>query len=191
LEGVLRICFWYGAQTSFSAIELNDRGFSGIYMTTRIHWVSLLIFIAVCLGAGALGSITTTAEIKGWYKTIEKPLWNPPDYVFGPVWTTLYVMMGVAAWFVWKSGSANSAILPLVIFGIQLILNVAWSWIFFGMHEIGWAFVEIVVLWLAIAATTAVFFHRSQIAGLLMVPYLLWVSFASILNFAIWQLNAS
>lgn len=160
-------------------------------MTTKKQWIGLILFIFVCLGAGWLGAIATTPEIEGWYKTIEKPSWRPPDYVFGPVWTTLYVMMGVAAWFVWKSGSANSAILPLAIFGIQLVLNVAWSWIFFGLHEIGWAFVEIVVLWLAIAATTAVFFRRSQLAGWLMVPYLGWVSFASVLNFAIWRLNAA
>ena len=134
--------------------------------------------------------MATTPEIEGWYKTIEKPTWNPPDSVFGPVWTTLFVMMAVAAWLVWKPAGFTAATVPLTLFAVQLVLNVAWSWIFFGMHQPGWAFVEIVILWLAIMATTVAFFRKSTIAGSLMVPYLAWVSFASVLNFTIWQLNA-
>ena len=105
-----------------------------------------MIFIVVCLGAGGLGAIATTPEIEGWYKTIEKPSWNPPDYVFGPVWTTLFVMMAIAAWFVWKADGFKAAATPMTLFAIQLVLNVAWSWIFFGMHQPGWAFAEIVIL---------------------------------------------
>ncbi|MEZ5951959.1 MAG: TspO/MBR family protein [Planctomycetaceae bacterium] len=141
-------------------------------------------------GVGGLGAIATTPEIEGWYKTIEKPSWNPPDYVFGPVWTTLFVMMAIAAWMVWKPEGFKAAAMPLTLFVVQLGLNVGWSWIFFGMHQPGWAFVEIVILWLAIMATTVAFFRHSKIGGWLMVPYLVWVSFASVLNFTIWRLNA-
>jgi tryptophan-rich sensory protein len=159
-------------------------------MTERTRWLGLVVFIVVCLGAGGLGAIATTPEIEGWYKTIEMPSWNPPDYIFGPVWTTLYVMMAVAAWMVWKQDGFKAAAAPLMLFAVQLGLNVAWSWIFFGMHQPGWAFAEIVILWLAIVATTIAFFQKSKVAGGLMVPYLAWVSFASVLNFTIWRLNA-
>lgn len=159
-------------------------------MKELARWIGLIVAIALCLGAGGLGAIATTPEIDGWYKTIEKPSWNPPGYVFGPVWTMLYVMMAVAAWLVWKPAGFKAAKLPLALFAVQLLLNVAWSWIFFHFHQLGWAFAEIVVLWLAIVATTITFFRRSKIAGSLMVPYLIWVSFASLLNFAIWQLNS-
>ena len=151
--------------------------------------VGLILFIVGCLAAGGLGSIATATEIKDWYPTIAKPSWNPPDAVFAPVWTTLFVMMGIAAWLVWKPEGWKAAQLPLSLFGIQLLLNVAWSWIFFAQHEIGWAFLEIIILWLAIVATTLSFFRTSFLAGILMVPYLGWVTFASCLNFAIWQLN--
>lgn len=152
--------------------------------------IGLAIFIAICLCAGGLGAIATTPEIEGWYKTIEKPFWNPPEYIFGPVWTTLYIMMGLAAWLVWKPEGFKAAATPLILFAAQLGLNVAWSWIFFGMHQPGWAFAEIVILCLAIVVTTVSFFRRSKAAGCLMVPYLAWVSFASVLNFVIWRLNA-
>ncbi|MCA9174760.1 MAG: tryptophan-rich sensory protein [Planctomycetales bacterium] len=156
-----------------------------------MRWIGLVVFIVLCVGAGGLGAIVTTPEIDGWYKTIEKPSWNPPDYVFGPVWTTLYVMMATAAWWIWRPAGLRAARKPLVLFAVQLGLNVAWSWIFFGMHQLGLAFGEILVLWLAILATTVAFYRRSRIAGWLMAPYLAWVSFASVLNFTIWQLNAS
>lgn len=110
--------------------------------------------------------------------------------MFGPVWTTLFVMMAIAAWMVWKPEGFIAAARPLTLFAVQLGLNIAWSWIFFGAHQPGWAFAEIVILWLVIIATTVAFFHSSKIAGWLMVPYLTWVSFASVLNFTIWRLNA-
>jgi translocator protein len=159
-------------------------------MNATKRWIGLVVFIAVCLGAGSLGAIATTPEIDGWYRTLAKPDWNPPDSVFGPVWTTLFILMGIAGWLVWKPAGFKAAAMPLTLFGVQLVLNVAWSWIFFGMHQPGWAFVEIVILWLAIVATTVAFFRSSQIAGWLMVPYLAWVSFAAVLNFTIWRLNA-
>jgi tryptophan-rich sensory protein len=158
-------------------------------MTATTRWIGLAVFLVVCLGAGGLGAIATTPEIDGWYRTLTKPTWNPPDSVFGPVWTTLFVLMGIAAWLVWKPDGLKAAALPLTLFGVQLVLNVSWSWIFFGMHQPGWAFVEIVILWLAITATTVAFSRSSQIAGWLLVPYLGWVSFAAVLNFTIWRLN--
>ncbi len=158
-------------------------------MTKRTEWIGLFVFIIVCLGAAGAGAIATTPQIDGWYKTLDKPSWNPPNYIFGPVWTTLYVMMAIAAWLVWKQAGLKAARMPLTLFAVQLVLNVAWSWIFFGMHQPGWALVDIALLWLAILATTLLFFNRSKTAGALMVPYLAWVSFASLLNFAIWKLN--
>lgn len=110
-------------------------------------------------------------------------------FPLGPVWTTLYIMMAIAAWLIWSKSGTTAAAFPLALFGVQLMLNVAWSWIFFSLHQPGWAFAEIILLWLAITATTVVFFRNRKTAGLLMVPYLAWVSFAGALNFAIWQLN--
>ena len=159
-------------------------------MMQRTRGIGLVIFIVVCLGAGGLGAIATTPEIEGWYKTIAKPNWNPPDYVFGPVWTTLFILMAIAAWLVWTPAGFKAAAMPLMLFAVQFVLNVAWSWIFFGMHQPGWAFAEIVILWLAIVATTVAFFRCSKIAGWLLVPYLAWVSFAAVLNLAIWRMNA-
>jgi tryptophan-rich sensory protein len=153
-------------------------------------WAGLIVAIAVCLSAGGLGVIATTPEIDGWYRTLTKPSWNPPAFVFGPVWSTLYVMMAFAAWWVWKSADRRDTRLPLALFAIQLLLNIAWSWIFFRYHQVGWAFLEIVLLWIAILATTVHFFRTAKPAGWLMIPYLAWVSFASVLNFAIWRLNA-
>jgi tryptophan-rich sensory protein len=158
-------------------------------VTERTRWIGLAVFIVVCLGAGGLGAIATTPEIEGWYRTIEKPSWNPPDWIFGPVWTTLFVLMAIAAWLVWKPAGFKAPAAPLSLFAVQLVLNVAWSWIFFGLHQPGWAFIEIAVLWLTILATTVAFFRCSQVAGWLLVPYLAWVSFAAVLNFTIWRLN--
>jgi len=158
-------------------------------MKQLLRWIALPVFILVCLAAAGLGAAATTPEIEGWYRTIAKPAWNPPSWVFGPVWTTLYVMMGIAAWVVWQQAGLVKRGGPLALFAVQLVLNVAWSWIFFGLHQPGWAFAEIIVLWLAIAATMAAFFYYSQAAGWLLTPYLAWVSFAAVLNFTIWQLN--
>ena len=158
-------------------------------MTRTTRWIGLAVFIAICLGAGGLGAVATTPEIDGWYRTLAKPAWNPPDAVFGPVWTTLFILMAIAAWLIWRPEGFKVAAMPLTLFAMQLVLNVSWSWIFFGMHQPGWAFVEIVALWLAIVATTAAFFRCSELGGCLLVPYLAWVSFAAVLNFTIWRLN--
>jgi len=124
-----------------------------------------------------------------WYASLKKPAWNPPGWVFGPVWTALYAMMAVAAWLVWRRGGFSTHRKPLVIFLVQLVLNAGWTPLFFGLHSPGLAFAEIVLLWLAIAATIVVFRPVSRTAMLLLVPYLAWVSFATALNFALWRLN--
>jgi benzodiazapine receptor len=151
--------------------------------------IALLISIAVCLGAGALGSVATTPAIPGWYAALAKPTWTPPNVVFGPVWTALYVMMAVAAWLVWRRAGQAPVALPLALFGLQLVANVAWSWLFFGARMPGLAFVEIVVLWCLILAATIACWRVSPWAGVLLLPYLAWVSYACALNFAIWRMN--
>ncbi|MGI9515880.1 MAG: TspO/MBR family protein [Pirellulaceae bacterium] len=151
--------------------------------------VALVASLAVCFAAAAIGGWVTTSSLADWYAGINKPAWNPPEWLFGPVWTTLFAMMSVAAWLVWRASGFRGAQLAFVWFGLQLLLNVFWSFLFFGQRNPGWAAIEIVVLWLAIAITIALFWKHSRLAALLMVPYLLWVSFAAFLNFTIWQLN--
>jgi tryptophan-rich sensory protein len=121
-----------------------------------------------------------------WYPTLNKPSWTPPSWLFGPVWTALYVLMAVAAWLVWKQGAARGA---MILFGAQLLLNLAWSFLFFGARSPGLGLIEIVVMWLAVAATIFAFALKSRLAALLMVPYIAWVSFATALNAAIFMLN--
>lgn len=147
---------------------------------------ALVIILVICFLAASLGSIATTPNIPTWYATLAKPQWNPPNWLFGPVWTLLYICMAVAAWLVWRQGSPRT---PLTLFTVQLMLNAAWSWLFFWFHLPGAAFVEILVLLVAIAATTLAFWLRSKGAGILMLPYLGCVAFASVLNLAIWRLN--
>lgn len=152
--------------------------------------IGLVVAIVICFAAAGLGAAATTPEIRGWYASIAKPAWNPPDWIFGPVWTLLYLMMAVAAWLVWRRAGFAGAKLPLALFAIQLALNSLWSVLFFGLHNPGAAAVEIVLLWGTILATLIAFRRRSRWAGGLLVPYLAWVSFASALNFTIWRLNA-
>lgn len=151
-------------------------------------WLVLIVFLAVCLGAGGLGSFFTASSVREWYPQLHKPAGTPPSWVFGPVWTTLYVLMAVAAWLVWRD-YGTGARFALLIFFAQLALNVAWSGIFFGSRMPGVAFAEIVVLWLAIAFTMLVFVLLKPIAAALLVPYLLWASYAGYLNWGIWRLN--
>lgn len=150
---------------------------------------SLIVSIAVCLGCGLLGSLATASSVKTWYPTLIKPVWNPPNSVFAPVWTILYILMAVSVWLIWKKLPLESSRLPIVLFGIQLILNTAWSFIFFGLRRPDWAFIEIVVLWISIVLTLLTFWKHDWLAGALFIPYLLWVSFAVTLNAAIVALN--
>lgn len=154
------------------------------------NWIKLVISIAIPVGVGMFGSLFTRPEIDGWYQTIEKPGWQPPNWVFGPVWTTLYIMMGIAFYLVWKSSATVGKKRPaMVLWGVQLVLNFFWSFIFFRLHQIGWALAEIIVLWLAILLTIFAFARISRVAAWLMVPYISWVSFAGLLTYAIYQLN--
>jgi tryptophan-rich sensory protein len=148
------------------------------------------VSVAVALLVGWLGSTWTMPEISGWYRTLAKPPWTPPNWLFGPVWTALYVTMAVAAWLVWKPQGFAAAALPLGMYALQLALNLAWTGIFFAMRQPGAAFAEIVVLWCAILLTMILFSRRRAAAGMLLVPYLAWVTYATALNFAIWRLNS-
>lgn len=151
--------------------------------------IGLAVCIVITFGAAAIGSALTATSVGTWYPTLTKPAWNPPAGVFGPVWTALYLAMAIAVWRVWMLEGFRNGKLALGLYGIQLILNAAWSCLFFYFQQPGLAFLEIIVLWLAIGATTLVFFQSSLLAGWLFVPYWLWVTFASFLNWTIWRLN--
>ncbi len=152
--------------------------------------LTLVAAVAICQAAGAIGAIFTSSSVGTWYVGLSKPSFNPPNWVFGPVWTTLYALMGIAAWQVWRSGRGRrSAGAALLVFAVQLVLNTAWSILFFGLRSPGAAFAELVLLWIAIVATMTLFLRISIAAGALLVPYLLWVSFAAVLNYSLWQLN--
>ncbi len=147
-------------------------------------WIVLAIWIAVSLSAGFIGSRFPPGE---WYQGLEKPSWNPPSWVFGPVWTLLYILMGIAAWMVWKDRGFSFGV---YLFMAQLVLNALWSWLFFGLNRPDLAFFEIILLWGFILATMILFWRARPAAGALFVPYLLWVSFASVLNHTLWKLNS-
>jgi len=153
--------------------------------------IALIVSLAVCFGVAAVGSAFTTPSLPGWYAGIAKPEWTPPNAVFAPVWTTLFALMAIAAWLVWRRQHEKPARvrLALVMFGVQLLLNMGWSLLFFRMRAPGWAMVEIVVLWVAIYGTFWAFRRVTSLAALLLVPYFFWVAFAAALNFSIWRLN--
>ena len=159
-------------------------------MTPKHQWLGLIVFVIVCFVAAGVGGMVTAPNIPSWYAGLTKPSWNPPNWVFGPVWSALYQGMAVAAWLVWRQGGWAGAARPLTVFGTQLILNVLWSCLFFGLHRPGLAFVEVLALWALIQWTLVLFWQRSRTAGALFFPYLAWVTFASVLNFMVWRLNA-
>lgn len=159
-------------------------------MTSRRDLPALATFVALVAVAAALGSVYTSMSVPEWYDTLARPEWTPPAWLFGPVWTLLYLLMAIAAWLVWRqAGGFRTAKVAVTLFVVQLGLNVGWSLLFFGFRSPGWALAEIVVLWLAIAATAASFWSHSRGAALLLVPYLAWVAFAGVLNGAIVALN--
>ncbi len=157
--------------------------------TLRRKTAVLIGFIAVCFAAAGMGAAATSTSVGGWYQALTKPSWSPPDWLFGPVWTALYFMMAIAGWLVWKKVGWARAKWPLSLFGLQLVLNAGWSVLFFGLRSPGMALLEIIFLWIAIAATTLAFRRKSGLAALLFAPYLAWTSFAVVLNFAMWKLN--
>jgi len=157
--------------------------------TRRRDTVAFIAFLAPCLAVSAIGGGVTATSVGTWYQSLAKPPFNPPDWIFAPVWTVLFFMMAIAGWRVWRRDGLRKTRSALMLFACQLMLNLAWSILFFGFRLIGAALVEILVLLLAILATTVMFWQRDRVAGMLFVPYAGWVAFATALNAALWQLN--
>jgi len=158
-------------------------------MTRRHKIIALGVSVVACYAAAAIGGYATAGSVSGWFQTIKRPSFQPPDWLFGPVWTVLYGLMAVAAWLVYVK-TARVRSIPMMLFAVQMVLNIAWSIIFFGLHRPGLAVIDIALLLAAIIATTIAFWRVSRPAGALMLPYLAWVMFASALNVSIWRLNA-
>ncbi|ANE53154.1 TspO/MBR family protein [Flavisolibacter tropicus] len=153
-------------------------------------WLKLLIALIIPQLVAASGAYFTVTGNGSWYQALEKPSWNPPNGVFGPVWTTLYVLMGIALYLVWKSNAPDKHKRWAISFwGIQLFLNLLWSYLFFGQEQILGALLEMIILWLFILFTIFAFARINKLAAWLLVPYISWVSFAAILNYTIWDLN--
>jgi len=153
--------------------------------------IKLIVSIAACQGAGLIGSLFTTAAIPTWYAGLQKPFFTPPNWLFAPAWITLYILMAVAAFLIWRKGLDQKGVRPaLIIFLIQLVLNASWSIVFFGLESPFYGVVVIIALWITILLTMIKFFKLSTIAGALLTPYIAWVSFAAVLNVAIWILNS-
>lgn len=153
------------------------------------RYPALALFLLATFAAGAIGSAVTIDSVRTWFPTIAKPSWNPPNWVFGPVWSTLYVLMATAAWRVWRKAEGPAARRLLAIYAVHLVLNALWSILFFGLHSPGLALIEIVVLWSLLLTLQVRFWKADRLAGLLWAPYLGWVSFATVLNSAMWFLN--
>jgi tryptophan-rich sensory protein len=151
--------------------------------------VALILFVGLCLVVEVVSGLATRQSVSTWYVALNKPSWTPPGWLFGPVWTILYISMGVAAWLVWKERAVATVTPALVLFFVQLALNALWSLFFFGQRQIGMGLVDIGLLWLAVAATIVAFWMVRPLAGGLLIPYLVWVSFATALNYSIWRLN--
>ena len=155
-------------------------------MTTTTAVIGAVGWLVLTFGAAAIGARFLP---DAWYGRLKKPAWNPPNAIFAPVWTVLYFCMAAAAWLVWSRHGFRAALLPLSLFVLQLILNAAWTWLFFGLHRVGPALADILVLWVVILATLGTFWSLVPLAGFLLAPYLAWVSFAAVLNLTIWRLN--
>lgn len=150
--------------------------------------VKFMILLIICLSAGFFGSLFTAPAIPAWYAALEKPFFTPPDWLFAPVWTFLYLLMSISATLVWRSGHTETRY-ALGAFSVQLILNALWSWAFFGLRSPIAGLIEILFLWIAILVTLKAFLRISRTAGYLLIPYILWVTLALLLNFFIWRLN--
>jgi translocator protein len=149
----------------------------------------IIICLAVPMIVGTISGIATSGNITTWYATLNKPDFNPPNYLFGPVWTGLYLLMGISLFMVWRSPSGDARNYALAVFAIQLVLNFAWSFIFFHFKQVGWALFEIILVWISILAMIIIFHRINKTAAFLQIPYFIWVSFASVLNGFIWRLN--
>ena len=170
-----------------NADEYDPDDETGYWNLLSGHKRPMRAFILVTLAVGAAASAFTQPNIAGWYDRLIHPAYAPPDWIFAPVWTVLYVVMAVAAWRVWRQTSLNS--IPMIFYAGQLVLNFAWCGIFFALHRIDLGLGEILVLDLAILATMILFFRRDFWAGILFLPYLGWTLFATLLNYGVWQLN--
>lgn len=148
--------------------------------------LGLLGFIGANFAAALSGAVFTPGD---WYRSLAKPRWNPPDWLFGPAWAVLYTMIAISGWLVWREHGFAGAAVPLAAYGVQLLLNAGWSAIFFGMRRPDLAFVELVVFWVAILVTLVLFWPLQRTAALLLVPYLAWVTFAGVLNLTLWRMN--
>ncbi|MGC8750192.1 TspO/MBR family protein [Hydrotalea sp.] len=155
----------------------------------KFNGLKLLISVIVILALGSAGGLVTAPQIKTWYVLLQKPVFNPPNYLFAPVWTFLYLSMGVSFYLLWNSKKSNYKQYAISAFVIQFILNIAWSFIFFYLHHVGWALAEILMIWLFILLTIVYAFKVQKWAAWLLIPYLAWVSFATILNAAIYIIN--
>lgn len=153
------------------------------------RFLALLGFLAASFAAGGLGSAATATSVSTWYRGLNKPAWNPPGWIFGPVWTLLYILMAIAAWRVWRQSEGTAARVTLLWFGVQLALNALWSVLFFGLQRPGLAFAEVIVFWAILVGLLVRFWRADRIAGALWSPYVAWVSFATVLNGTIWWLN--
>ncbi|MBN2422884.1 tryptophan-rich sensory protein [Candidatus Woesearchaeota archaeon] len=156
----------------------------------KINYLKLIASIVICQSAGIIGSFFTASSVNTWYLTLNKPSFNPPSWVFGPVWITLYFLMGISLYIIWNNyKNTKKSGLALILFSFQLLLNSLWSILFFGLRNPFLAFIEIVLLWTAILLTILYFYRISKTAAYLLIPYILWVSFAAVLNFSIFYLN--
>ena len=150
--------------------------------------LGLIGWLIVSYAASAVGALASI-QAKSFYSQLAQPAWAPPPFLFGPVWTVLYALMAIAAWLVWRSGGLHTNRIALSFFLVQLALNALWSWLFFAWQRGALAFVDIALLWVLIVVTLVLFWRVRPLAGALLIPYLLWVSFASALNYSLWQLN--
>ncbi len=177
--------------TGHSPLNLKCLVYLKLYKVIVMQKIlKIVLVVAVCVTIGYLSGMITRESITTWYPTLVKPVFNPPNWIFAPVWTLLYIMMGIAAGLVWTSGSDEQTTKKaLGFFAIQFGLNALWSYLFFGLHNPFLALIEIILLWLMILETYNLFKKIDKTAGLLLLPYLAWVSFAAILNASIWWLN--
>ena len=155
----------------------------------KILLLKLLVSIALPLGVGAIAGMFTAQSVPEWYAALNRPSFNPPNWIFGPVWTTLYILMGISFFLVWKQDASKERNQAILIFSLQLLLNFAWSFIFFYFHMIGFALVEIILLWVSIVIMLVFFYKVKPVASYINIPYLLWVTFATILNAGYYFLN--
>ena len=151
--------------------------------------VGLFAFIALCFLLSAAGGAVTTTSVGTWFQVLQKPSFNPPDWIFAPVWTILYLLMAISGWLVWRAPQQKQRRLGLLVFAVQLVLNFTWSLLFFGLQRVDLALVNIIALLLVIIANAGLFRRVVPLAGILFAPYILWVAFASVLNASIWMLN--